>query len=450
MANNNLTDIGLLHDKECERMVLGTLLTERDAFSQIRELIQENSFYDRLNQNIYKAIVAINERGDRADIITVMPELFKLNLSVPPDVLVEIACYHTFDVYQYAARLSDLEKRRKFWEIGQYLITNSSIETEDIVDVLAKTKDELDSIFTESVSHISSLNQAISSLYDDIAKNASGSHLTGNPTGFYQIDDKGGLQKSDLIIVAGETSMGKTSFALSVMLNAAESGAKVAMYSMEMKKEQITARLASVKCGIQANKILYSPLSDLQIQEFGRGVGKLTGLEIFFDDRSTSNIDTILASIRSMKLKYGIDGAIIDYLQILNVNMRGANKEQQMGDVARRLKNLAKELDIWIMALSQLNRDSVNPIPTLNRLRDSGQIGEAADIVILIYRPEYYNNNYPEPFKHINTQGTAMIEVAKGRNIGIMKFICAFDKNTTHFYHTEDIQLIEVADDDPF
>jgi replicative DNA helicase len=104
-----------------------------------------------------------------------------------------------------------------------------------------------------------------------------------------------------------------------------------------------------------------------------------------------------------------------------------------MGDAARRLKNLAKELDIWIIALSQLNRNETNPVPNLNRLRDSGQIAEAADIVMLVYRPEYYGRSYPEPFTKYSTKGTAMIDIAKGRNIGLLKFICAFDAKTTHF-----------------
>lgn len=151
-----------------------------------------------------------------------------------------------------------------------------------------------------------------------------------------------------------------------------------------------------------------------------------------------------------MKRKYDIDGAAVDYLQILKVNMKGANKEQQMGDVARRLKNLAKELDIWIIALSQLNRDKDNPVPSIARLRDSGQIAEAADMVMLIYRPEVKGKSYPGEFSHVDTKSTAMIDVAKGRNIGIMKFICKFDAPTTHFYDLQDIPISANVEPDPF
>lgn len=151
-----------------------------------------------------------------------------------------------------------------------------------------------------------------------------------------------------------------------------------------------------------------------------------------------------------MKLKYGITGAIVDYLQILTVNMKGSNKEQMMGEAARRLKNLAKELDIWIIALSQLNRDSINPIPSLARLRDSGQIGEAADVVILIYRPELYGKFYPEPFQNAETKGTAMIDIAKGRNIGLEKFIVQFSPKTTHFYEMDESYRLVEENDAPF
>lgn len=165
-------------------------------------------------------------------------------------------------------------------------------------------------------------------------------------------------------------------------------------------------------------------------------------MPIYFDDRSTSNIETILSSIRMMKIKYGIKGAIVDYLQILNVNMKGTSKEQQMGDVARRLKNIAKELDIWVIALSQLNRNADNFKPTIARLRDSGQIAEAADMVILVCRPEVYGTDkrYPyEGFQGCETKDTAMIDVAKGRNVGLMQFIVGFRKENTNFYDLDDV-----------
>ena len=225
--------------------------------------------------------------------------------------------------------------------------------------------------------------------------------------------------------------------------SAIENNAKVAFYSMEMTKEQLTARLISAKTNIPANVILYSgSLMPGELELISQARAMLPGDNLYFDDKSTSNIDSILLSIRMLKMQKDIDGAVIDYLQILNVNSRNNSfsREQAMGEAARRLKNLAKELNIWVVAISQLSRDSTSPEPNLNRLRDSGQIGEAADVVILVYRPEYYNRAYPAPYDNKNdypTEGTAMIDVAKGRNIGTFKFFMGFNKKTTSFFKTD-------------
>lgn len=448
-----------LRDEDAEKLVLGTIITERNALEEVRELLSEESFYNPFHKQVYKAILQISSLGERPDIITVKNRLVANGVKFAIIEYMKIASNCTFDLYQYAARLHDLAIRRKFYTIGQYLISNSYSEAEDILDVTNSVSDELASLFKSTSTTVTTINDGLESVYGMINKNLSGNKpLTGTPTGFERIDSKsGGLQKSDLIIIAGETSQGKTSLAVSMMRNASFSGAKIAMYSMEMKKEQITARILSMESGIPSNQIMYSRLTDSQIQAIDKRIGKLSGKGIYFDDRSTSNIDTIISSIRYMKLKFGIDGAIVDYLQILNVNMKGANKEQQMGDVARRLKNLAKELDIWIIALSQLNRDTMNPVPTIARLRDSGQIAEAADVVILVYRPEYYDKSrrYPDPFSNASTEGTAMIDIAKGRNIGLLRFICGFNAATTCFFNLDSVPLSgcktsDMEDDNPF
>lgn len=444
-----------MRDEDTEKLVLGTIITERDALEDVRELLSEDAFYNAFHQEIYKAILQISNKGERADMITVKNRLDANGVKYDLVAYMRLAASCTFDLYQYAARLHDLAIRRRFFRIGQYLVSNSYSEAEDILDVTTSVTDELASLFKSSSTSIATLNDGLVSIHETINRNLSGNRpLTGTATGFERIDRKsGGLQKSDLIIIAGETSQGKTSFAVSIMRNAACMGARIAMYSMEMKKEQIAARILAMESGVSASQILYSRLTESQLQAVDNGIGRVTGLDIYFDDRSTSNIDTILSSIRYMKIKYDIDGAVVDYLQILNVNMKGANKEQQMGDVARRLKNLAKELDIWIIALSQLNRDNMNPVPTLARLRDSGQIAEAADVVMLIYRPEVNGKRYPDEFSNVSTRGTAMIDVAKGRNIGLLRFICGFDAATTCFYNMDSVPLNANAvseEDNPF
>lgn len=433
----------LLHDDECENIVIGTILSRRGVLDAWREILSVNSFYNYKHQEIYKACLKVSDRGDEVNIISVMPELVKAKSNVTPYDLTSISGYcAVVGEYQYAARLHDLEKRRKLWDIGQRLITSGCTEDRDIVDVVSESEDGLKNLFSESPNNIKELKDVIEELYDQVDNNLKGKgEMTGTATGFSQLDEKGGLQGSDLIIIAGQTSNGKTSLALSITSSAIKSGVPVAFYTLEMSNVQLASRLASMECGIPSNMILYRKLSESQLSTLDKKVAPIMNCGLYFDERSTSNIDTIINSIRSMKKKYNIKGAVIDYLQILNVNQKGANKEQQMGEAARRLKNLAKELNIWIIALSQLSRNQDSPEPSMSRLRDSGQIAEAADIVILVYRPEIYGKKFPDGFESINTKGTALIDVAKGRNIGIMKFVCGFDPLRTKFYPLDDLPV---------
>lgn len=430
----------LPHSDEAERLVLGTVMNEKNALPFVREMLPVEAFYQDKHREIYRSIIDVADKGNFPDIVMVMEELLRKKSTISPYELTELSGCTTPYLEQYVAVVFDKYKRRQFFEIGCYLRANSFDETEDIMDVYEEVGRRMDGIFPDADNAVHTIKEAIKGVYENIDRNYKGtSRLTGYPTGFSEFDGKsGGLQTSDLIIIAADTSSGKTSLAIKISMNA---GCPVAFYSMEMKKEQVAARMMSIQSEVPANEILYSRLASGQLQSIDKGVARLEKLPIYFDDRSTSNIESILASIRMMKIKYGIKGVIVDYLQILNVNMKTANKEQQMGDVARRLKNLAKDLDIWIIALSQLSRDKENPVPTLARLRDSGQIAEASDVVMLIYRPELYGKRYPEPYMHSSVSGTAMIDVAKGRNIGLLKFIVGFDKPTTNFYELDEIPV---------
>lgn len=457
MSKNNNTQQQLPCSIESEKLVLGTIMSERDAYSEIKELINEDCFYSELHKEVFRAIKTIVERGDRPDFITVHNEMRKTNPDANGYEISQIAICNTYDVAQHAAILFDKSIRRKLFVVSNYLSENTYSENEDIVDVIEEAKNKLETMYELPQSSIKTIFDTTTEVYNQIEKNiAGGTKLTGTDTGFPEFNKiSGGLQKSDLIIIAGESSQGKTAFTLSMVRNMALSGSNVAIYSLEMRNVQLTARLLAMETGIPSNQILYSPLQQYQVEQFDKRINPILKTGIFFDDRSSSNIDTIISSIRSMKIKNKIEGAVIDYLQILNVNMKGVNKEQQMADVARRLKNLAKELDIWIIALSQLNRDSQNPVPSLNRLRDSGQIAEAADIVMFVYRPEVYGRKYPDPYANCETIGTAMIDIAKGRSIGIMRFICSFKKEITLFSSIDDLSSISsgsnrVVEAEPF
>jgi replicative DNA helicase len=442
-----------VNDPKAEQYVIGSLLVDPTAYTLVSQYLDEDCFYDPMCRDIWKAVDNMGKQGMPIDVISVSAELSKQKSNVTALDLMNISAQiaSSAHVEYHAIRLQDLGRRRKLWVVGQQLSKVGLSEEILTADAHQEAIESIGGVF-EKADGVFTLNDAMNSLNEIMVKNATvGGVTTGTKTGMERFDEKGGLQKSDLIIVAGETSQGKTSLALCMTRHAIENGAKVAFYSMEMTKEQLTARLLSAKTNIPANNILYSgSLAPSEIRMIDDARGKLPGENLFFDDKSTSNIDSILLSIRMLKMQKDIDGAVVDYLQILNVNSRSTSfsREQAMGDAARRFKNLAKELNIWIIALSQLSRDSNCPEPNLNRLRDSGQIGEAADVVILVYRAEYYNRAYPAPFDNKDdypTDGTAMIDVAKGRNIGTFKFFMGFNKNTTNFFKTnlinEDVQV---------
>lgn len=443
----------LVNDPKAEQYVIGSLLVDPTAYTLVSQYLNEDCFYDPMCRDIWKAVDNMGKQGMPIDVISVSAELSKQKSNVTALDLMNISAQiaSSAHVEYHAIRLQDLGRRRKLWVVGQQLSKVGLSEEILTADAHQEAIESIGGVF-EKADGVFTLDDAMNSLNEIMVKNATvGGVTTGTKTGMERFDEKGGLQKSDLIIVAGETSQGKTSLALCMTRHAIENGAKVAFYSMEMTKEQLTARLLSAKTNIPANNILYSgSLAPSEIRMIDDARGKLPGENLFFDDKSTSNIDSILLSIRMLKMQKDIDGAVVDYLQILNVNSRSTSfsREQAMGDAARRFKNLAKELNIWIIALSQLSRDSNCPEPNLNRLRDSGQIGEAADVVILVYRAEYYNRAYPAPFDNKDdypTDGTAMIDVAKGRNIGTFKFFMGFNKNTTNFFKTnlinEDVQV---------
>lgn len=434
----------LVNDTKAEQYVIGSLLVDSTAYTLVSQYLDEDCFYDPMCRDIWKAVDNMGKQGMPIDVISVSAELNKQKSNVTALDLMNISAQiaSSAHVEYHAIRLQDLGRRRKLWVVGQQLSKVGLSEEILTADAHQEAIESIGGVF-EKADGVFTLDDAMNSLNEIMVKNATvGGVTTGTKTGMERFDEKGGLQKSDLIIVAGETSQGKTSLALCMTRHAIENGAKVAFYSMEMTKEQLTARLLSAKTNIPANNILYSgSLAPSEIRMIDDARGKLPGENLFFDDKSTSNIDSILLSIRMLKMQKDIDGAVVDYLQILNVNSRSTSfsREQAMGDAARRFKNLAKELNIWIIALSQLSRDSNCPEPNLNRLRDSGQIGEAADVVILVYRAEYYNRAYPAPFDNKDdypTDGTAMIDVAKGRNIGTFKFFMGFNKNTTNFFKT--------------
>jgi replicative DNA helicase len=442
---------------ELEEAILGALMIEKKAYQLVAEFLKPECFYKAAHQKIYSAIQKLANNNEPIDIYTVTDKLKQLN------ALNEIGgAYFIALLTSQINSTAHLEFHAQIVHqkyLSREMIRISSevarMAYDDSIDV-----DETMSFASKSLNEISNFNEhSILKMYDAVElmiKNVEYNSQekkssSGSLTGFHDFDNRsGGLQKSDLIIIAAESSQGKTSLALSIANNISKSGDAIAIYSMEMRAIQLAARFTSFESKIPANEILYGKFNQNQFKILDNSISRLLNSEIYIDEKSTSNLDSIVSSIRGMVKNYKIKGAIVDYIQLIYVSERGMNKEQQTALIARTLKNLAKDLNIWIIALSQLSRDNTNPVPSIKRLRDSGQIEEAADIVWLIYRPEQVGKTaYPEPFETHFVEGTALNYIAKGRNIGTFNFMSKFDKQTTHFYESDDYEFISSSSQKP-
>lgn len=448
-------NLGLPYNEEIEKLVLGTLMARREALMEAGSNLTEDCFYHDFHKKIFRAIKSIEQRNRRPDIMTIWNAIKgAVNEELDWSLFLSIARYETFDLPQHVNILSELRAYRKIYEIGQYLLSNVHT-TENPMDIIENARKRLDGVYEGQNLGIVTMRDAVNEVVNRVNDNLkNGKVNTGSPTGFKALDALGVLRPSNLTVIAADSSQGKTSLATAFCTSSLLAGTKIVFYTMEMTPADLAARMLSRESGISGRTIMSTPLQDREISMFDKSVQRVADMPMYFDGKSTSSIDNILSSIRFMKLRYNVDGAVVDYLQILSVNNKGGDENSLLGTVSRRLKNIAKELNIWVLALSQLSRDKVDAAPNLSRVRGSGQITEAADNVILIYRPEKYgyDKKYPEPFGNVLTRNTAMIELAKGRSIGTTKFICGFNAPTTQFYDLSDIPHSSSTDaeDKPF
>lgn len=436
-------------DELCEELVIGTLLNYPKEWQSNADLLSEELFTTYKLQALFKAAKAVVDSGDSANIITVTAEVNKhpkqyVGLA-PNDIITasdKVLLGGSIEVRKSIQRLVDLMRRKKAWIATTKAQAACLDESTPVEDIQSETISALESLFSTASTDIASISEVATEYKKDVIDgNLNGTHKIGIPTGFKAF--KGLLQLSDMWVIAADSSQGKSALAVNIVMAAAEGGYSSTIYSMEMTAGQLFARMMAVKTGIPSNILNTRPLTNEQQQRFKAQSEEMSKLPIFFDERSTVSLDNILSSIRTMVYKKGIKVAVVDYLQILNVNMKNTNKEQAMGDAARRFKNIARELNICVILLSQLARDRNDPRPNVARLRDSGQINEAADGTIMIYRPEVYGERYryPSPYENVSTKGTAMLEIGKGRNVGISKCIVGFNASLTKFFDLPQDQL---------
>ena len=438
-----------------EEMTLGAMMVDPECLDGTMGIITTpECFYRPEHQHIFEVIRSLYTKHRNIDIVTVgsmLKTTGKLDEVGGSYYLAKLAGMVSSGIHavDHSKIVSEMYIRRQLITIGYELAQNGYQELEPVEGMAETAQTKLLNLFHFDTSTVHKIGQVVDQVFGVIQKNVENDgQMIGIGTGLTEFDKhSGGLALSDLVIIAGESSHGKTSLALTIVNNAAKRfGAKIAFYSLEMSNMQLTARLMSQESGVNSNTLLHRRMAQEMVNHVAKSTWKLSDADIYFDDNFGTNVEKILRSIRSMVIKYEINVAVIDYLQLVSATIHG-NKEQQTAYIARAFKNIAKELNICVIALSQLSRGDGGK-PTLNRLRDSGQIEEAADVVMFTYRPVKHGRDYDEPFKNIDPTHTALIDVAKGRNIGTTMFMTTFDSTRLMFRDYEDYGAVYEPEQD--
>lgn len=447
---------------DIEKVVLGALMIDKDAFTVVSEIIKPETFYEARHQKIYEAVQSLNLQGKPVDIMTVTEELRHkgtLEDVGGPAYVVELSSQvaSSAHIEYHAHILAQKFLARQLIQFASMIETDAFDETVDVDDLMQKAEGALFEISQKNmlqdyVQIDTIVDQAHQLLLQ--ASNREGG-LTGVPSGFRKLDDiTAGWQPSDLVIIAGRPAMGKTSFALSIAKNVAIDYRKpIAFFSLEMNNVQLVNRLISNVCSIPGNKILNGQLTPDEWERFDSNIRKMQGAPIYVDDTPGLSIFELRTKARRLVREHGIELLMIDYLQLMNANgMRFNSRQEEVSTISRSLKGLAKELNIPVLALSQLSRaveqrdGPEGKRPQLSDLRESGAIEQDADMVLFVHRPEYYHILQDE--KGNDLHGMAQIIIAKHRKGATGDVLLNFRGEYTRFSNPEDIDFNTPLPDD--
>jgi replicative DNA helicase len=448
--SQQLNEIGKMPPQavDLEEAVLGALMLEKDALTNVIDILQPKSFYKEAHERIFGAIKRLFEKSEPVDILTVTQELKKTG-----ELDLAGGAYYITQLTNRVASAANVEFHARI--IVQKFIQREliRISTDTIRDAYEETSDVFDLLDTAESNLYSVVSGTIRKEYDkmssligiaikqiEAARNQK-TGVTGVESGFTELDRiTSGWQKSDLVIVAARPAMGKTALVVSLARNAAvDFGRPVAIFSLEMASVQLVNRLISSEAEISAEKLKKGQLEDYEFQQLNSKIHKLADAPLFIDDTPALTIFELRAKARRLKQQHNISLIIVDYLQLMQAggdNNKSGNREQEISTISRSLKSLAKELEIPVIALSQLSRAvetrGGDKKPQLSDLRESGAIEQDADMVLFIHRPEYYG--LTEDAQGNPTNGVAEIIIAKHRNGPVgsvnLKFIDRFAKFT--------------------
>lgn len=436
------------HNIEAEQAILGGILMNNNAMNQIMDILSPDDFYREANMSLFQGMVGLYNRSEPIDVITLSRFLTEKNLLEKVggiDYLGSLvdAVSTSAGIVYHADIVKNLSVRRKLISQCSAISESCFQDWERTEDLLETAEQAIYDIADEQVREgFQSIQEVITgSLKKLEASSELEGYVTGVPTGFERFDFyTSGLQPSDLIVIAGRPSMGKTALALNIGYNSAQRTKKgVAIFSLEMSKPQLGVRLLGFDSGIDSAKLRTGFLRDKEWNALTDSANRLSELPIFIDDSSSISVLEMKAKCRRLKKGRSLGLVIVDYMQLIQGRSSAESRQIEMSEISRSLKALAKDLNVPVMALSQLNRkveDRPNRRPQLSDLRESGAIEQDADVIAFIYRDEVY---HPDT----ENKNIAEINVAKQRNGPTGYFKLTFQKEITRFrnYTEEDVPV---------
>ena len=435
---------------DLEEAVLGALMLERDALTNVIDILRPESFYKESHAEIYRAIYELFQSSEPIDILTVTNQLRKggkLELVGGPYYITQLTnrVSSAANIEYHARIIVEQSIKRELIRISSEIQKEAFEDTTDVFQLLDRMEQSLFEVSEANIrKEYSQMKDIMRDAIEEIeARKNHKDGLTGIPSGFTSLDRvTSGWQKSDMVIIAARPGMGKTAFVVSALRNAAvDHGHPVAIFSLEMSSVQLVNRLISGEAELESEKIKKGNLAGHEWEQLVHKTANLTKAPIFIDDTPALSILELRAKCRRLKQQHDIQLVVIDYLQLMSGDSSksgggAGNREQEIASISRALKNIAKELSVPVIALSQLSRAvetrGGDKRPQLSDLRESGSIEQDADMVMFLYRPEYYGITQDE--NGMPTQGIGEVIIAKHRNGSLdtvqLKFIGKYTKFT--------------------
>lgn len=439
---------------DLEEAVLGGLMLEKSAVNEAIDILTPESFYMDKHSKIFTAIVNLFQRSEPIDILTVTNELRstgELDFVGGPFYISQLTnrVASTANIEFHARIIVQKHILRELIRISSATVDEAFDETIDVFDLLDKTESQLYQVSEGNIKkRYESISNIMKDAIDQIEKakqNEDG--LSGVPSGFDKVDRiTGGWQKSDLLILAARPGMGKTAFVLSMARNMAVQFQKpTVVFSLEMSSVQLVTRLIASESGLSSDKLRKGTLEEHEWAQLNTRIKELSTAPLYIDDTPALSIFELRAKCRRLKQQFNVEFIIIDYLQLMTAggDHKGGNREQEISTISRSLKSIAKELDVPVMALSQLSRAvetrGGDKRPQLSDLRESGAIEQDADMVMFLYRPEYYGMD--EDAEGNSTQGLAELIIAKHRNGALEDVPLRFISNLAKFDNLDEFSF---------